>query len=219
MFEKRDVFKSQGKDLLHNLAKSNGSSVYGGNIRNDIDEEYVCVNETWMRENFDDGVKEWFSLKNGNSILKLEDEKGVDDYYKTKPLNKKPSHFCSYILSQSKRILSEVINQIAGFCNNCIYYGNTDSMYIQKKYWSSLVDKGFVGKTLGLGKTDYGDSGIFYAWFLAQKIKYCLMIGDYGVIWLKRTFKGYTEEHRMRKLNEFISPSEGKTIARRFSID
>ena len=43
MFEKRDLFKSQGKDLLQNLAKKTGLSVYGGNIRKDINEEYKCI--------------------------------------------------------------------------------------------------------------------------------------------------------------------------------
>ena len=69
MFEKRDLFKSQGKDLLQNLAKKIGLSVYGGNNRKDINEEYKCVTENWMRENFDDRVKEWFPLKNGNLIV------------------------------------------------------------------------------------------------------------------------------------------------------
>ena len=45
MFQKRDMFKSQGKDLLQNLAKKIGLSVYGGNIRKDINEEYKCVTE------------------------------------------------------------------------------------------------------------------------------------------------------------------------------
>ena len=43
MFEKRDLFKSQGKELLQNLAKKIGSSGYRGNIRKDINEEYKCV--------------------------------------------------------------------------------------------------------------------------------------------------------------------------------
>ena len=60
-----------------------------------------------------------------------------------------------------------------------------------------MVDNGFVGKTLGLGKNDYNKSGIFYAWFLAPKIKYCLVIDDFGVTSAKRSFKGYSEEHRM----------------------
>ena len=219
MFQKRDMFKSQGKDLLQNLAKKIGLSVYGGNIRKDINEEYKCVTENWMRENFDDRIKEWFPLKNGNLIVKLEDDEGVDDFDKAKSINTMPSHFGGYILSHSKRLMNNVINQINGFYNNNIYYTDTDSLYIHKKYWSNLIDNGFVGKSLGLGKNDYGDSGIFYAWFLAPKIKYCLVIDDFGIISAKRTFKGYSEEHRMIKLEEYISLSEGKTVSGRFSID
>ena len=219
MFQKRDMFKSQGKDLLQNLAKKIGLSVYGGNIRKDINGEYKCVTENWMRENFDDRIKEWFPLKNGNFIVKLEDDEGVDDYDKAKSINTMPSHFGSYILSHSKRLMNDVFREIDGFYSNNIYYGDTDSGYIHKKHWSTLVEKGFVGKSLGLGKNDYGDSGIFYAWFLAPKIKYCLVIDDFGIISAKRTFKGYSEEHRMIKLEEYISLAEGKTVSGRFSID
>ena len=98
MFEKRDLFKSQGKDILQNLAKKIGLSVYGGNIRKDINEEYKCVTEAWMIENFDDRVKQWFPLKNGNLIVKLQDDEGVDDYDKAKIINTMPSHFGSFIL-------------------------------------------------------------------------------------------------------------------------
>ena len=66
MFEKRDLFKSQGNDLLQNLAKKIRLSVYVGNIRNDINEEYKCVTENWMREYFDDRGTEWFPLKKWN---------------------------------------------------------------------------------------------------------------------------------------------------------
>ena len=59
----------------------------------------------------------------------------------------------------------------------------------------------------------------FYAWFLAPKIKYCLVIDEFGIISAKRTFKGYSEEHRMINLEEYISLSEGKTVSTTFSID
>ena len=91
-------------------------------------------------------------------------------------------------------------------------------MYIHLKYWSDLVDNGFVGKSVGLGKNHYGNLGIFYAWFLAPKIKYCLVIDDYDGISAERTFKGYSEGHRKIKLNKFISLSEGKTVFGKFSI-
>ena len=130
-----------------------------------------------------------------------------------------PSHFGSFILSHSKRLMNKVFNEIDGFYSNNIYYGDTDSGYIHKKHWPTLIDKGFVGKSLGQSKNDYGNSGIFYAWFLAPKIKYCSVIDDFGIITAKRTFKGYSEEHRMIKLEEYISLSEGKTVSGRFSID
>ena len=50
-------------------------------------------------------------------------------------------------------------------------------------------------------------------------MKYCLVTDDFGVTLAERTFKGYSEEHRMMKLDEYISLSEGKIVSRRFSID
>ena len=70
-----------------------------------------------------------------------------------------------------------------------------------------------------MGKDDYGNSGIFHAWFLTPKINYFLVVDDFGVILAKRTFRGHSEEHRMIKLNEFISLSEGKIVSGGVSID
>ena len=197
MFEKIDLFISQGKHLLQNLAKKIGLSVYGGKIRKDINEEYKCVTETWMNESLDDRVKEWFPLKNGNIIIELEIVEGVDDFDKTKSKNTMPSHFGSCILSHSKRLMNDVSKQISGFYNNGIYYTDTDSRFMHKKNWSSSVHNGLVGKTLSLSKNDYGNSCINNAWLLSPKIKFCLVIDDFGVNLAKRTFKGYSEEHRM----------------------
>ena len=70
-----------------------------------------------------------------------------------------------------------------------------------------------------MGKNDYGNSATFFVWFPAPKAKYRLVIGDFGVISAQRNFEGYSEEHRMIKLNEQISLSEGNTISGRISID
>ena len=75
--------------------------------------------------------------------------------------------------------MTNVIKQIAGFYNNSFYYTDTGSLYLHKKFWSDLVDNGCVGKFLGLGKNDYGSSGVFYACFPSPKIKYCLVIDDF----------------------------------------
>ena len=58
MFVKRHLLKSQGKNLLQNLAKKIGLSIHGCNIRKDINEEYICVTESWTIKNYDDRVKE-----------------------------------------------------------------------------------------------------------------------------------------------------------------
>ena len=119
----------------------------------------------------------------------MEDDEGVDDYDKAKSINTMPSRFGTFILSHSKRLLNDVFREIDGFYSNNIYYGDTDSGYLQKKQWSTLVEKGFVGKYLGLGKIHYGNSGKFYAWFLAPKIKYCLVIDGFGVISAEKNFQ------------------------------
>ena len=109
-----------------------GFSVYGGNIRKDINEGYKCVTETWMRENFNDRVKEWFPLKSGKILVKIEDDESVDDYDKAKSKNTMPSQFGTFILSHSKRLMNDVIKQIEGFYINSIYYTDTNSLYIFK---------------------------------------------------------------------------------------
>ena len=70
-----------------------------------------------------------------------------------------------------------------------------------------------------MGKSDYGNSGNFFAWFLATKIKYSLVINDFGVISAKRTFKGYSAEHRMIGLDLYISLSAGKYVSGKFLMD
>ena len=89
-------------------------------------------------------------------------------------------------------MMNPVIKHIGGF-KKSIYYTDTDSLYIHKKYWYDLVDIGYVGKSLSLGKNEYSNSEKFYASLLAPKIKYCLSIDDFGVILAKRTFKGYSK--------------------------
>ena len=74
-------------------------------------------------------------------------------------------------------------------------------------------------KSLGVNKNNYGDAGMFCACFMAPKLKYCLVFNNYRVISSKRSFRGYIFEHRMIKLNDFISLSGKKTVSGRFSTD
>ena len=68
-------------------------SVFGGNIRKNRNEEYICFTDNWIRDKFEDRVKDWFPLKNGKLVVKVEDDKGVDVYDKAIPVSTLPSHF------------------------------------------------------------------------------------------------------------------------------
>ena len=81
------------------------------------------------------------------------------------------------------------------------------------------MTKEFVVNFFGLGKNDYGNLGIFYGWFPVPKRKYFLVIDDFGVISGKRTFKRYSEEHRIMKFHDYITLAERKTLSGRFCID
>ena len=50
--------------------------------------------------------------------------------------NKKtvPSHLGEVILSNTKRIMNNFIRETNDFYNNSIYYGDTESLSIEKKY-------------------------------------------------------------------------------------
>ena len=86
-----------------------------------------------------------------------------------------PCHLGRYLLGHSKRLRNNISREIDGFYSDNIYYGDTDSAYIHEKHSSILAEKGFVGKIRGIGKNDYGNAGIFNAWFLALQIYICLV--------------------------------------------
>ena len=65
--------------------------------------------------------------------------------------------------------MNNFIRGINGFYNNSIYYTDTDSLYIEKKYWDVLYKANLVGKNLCQGKKVYKTGGIFYGLFLAAK--------------------------------------------------
>ena len=80
-----------------------------------------------------------------------------------------PSQLGAFMLSNSKRILNKFIRDINEFYNNSIYYGDTDSLYIKKKYWDVLDKADLVSKKLYQGKNDCDSGGIFYGLLLALK--------------------------------------------------
>ena len=63
----------------------------------------------------------------------MKKDDGLDDDCDIK--NTLPAVLGAFILSNNKRNMNNFIREINGFYNNSIYYGDTDSLYIEKKYW------------------------------------------------------------------------------------
>ena len=90
-----------------------------------------------MKTEFDENVLDYWKLPNGNYIVKMKKDHGLDDDCDIK--HTLPAVLGAFILSNSKRIMNIFIREINGFYNNSIYYGDTDGLYIEKKYWDIWI--------------------------------------------------------------------------------
>ena len=174
LFALRQKYKDENNDVLQLLVKLLMNSLYGENIRKDIEENIACKSEMWMQTEYDERVRDYWKKSGINYIVKMIDDAGLEE--EVKKLNTMPLHLGAFVLSNSKRIMNNFIHAINGFYTNDVYYADCDSLYIENKHWDKLDKAGLVGKNLLQGKNDYKDGGIFYALFLAPKIKHCLTI-------------------------------------------
>ena len=213
MYDKREQYKKKGNDLSATQVKKVMCSVYGGNVRRDILDKYVCVTDDWMNSEHDKSVKEIIPLENEVYINKKHIHEGKDDFGLANKINTMPSHMGSYILSHSKRLMDDVIEHIDGFYKKNISYTDTDSIYIHKNDFNILARDGFIVDNLGKSKNDYGEKGgIIKALFLGPIIKYCLVIDDGGHLCEKITFKGMERGACSIKYDDFVDLARGKTI-------
>ena len=211
IFALRKNYKDEHNDLMQGLVKILMISLYGFHIRRDIDPSYKCKSQHWMETDYDQNVLDYWRLPNGNSIVKFKKDDGLDgdnDVKKTMP-----SHLGAFILSNSKRIMNNFIRESNGFFNDSIYYGDTDSLYIEKKHWDVLDKAELVGKSLCQRKNDYETRGIFSGLFLAPIIKYCLTINQFGVIQQQMIFKGFIDSRKLLDRSQYFDMLEGKKIS------
>ena len=101
------------------------NSLYGVQIRREIDEFYKCISEHWIQTEYDENVIEYCGFPNGNSIVKSKKYDGLES--NNDVINTLPSHPGAFIFSNSKRIMNIFIEGINGFYNNNIYYVDTVS--------------------------------------------------------------------------------------------
>ena len=123
-------YKDEKNVLMQGLVKLIMNSLYGVQIRKDINESYYCKSENWMKTEFDENVLDYWKLPNGFYIVEMKKDDGLDDDCDNK--NTLPAVLGAFILSNSKRIRNNFVREINGFYNNSIY-GDTDSLYIEKK--------------------------------------------------------------------------------------
>ena len=134
------------------LVKLIMNSLYGEQIRKDIEESYQCKSEMCMMTEYHGRVLDYQKINYGNYIVKIKDDEGLQD--EVKKVNTMPLHLGAFVLSNSKRIMNIFIHAIDGFYSNDVYYTDTDSLYIQNKHWVKLEKAGLVGKNRLQGKND-----------------------------------------------------------------
>ena len=103
-------------------------SLYGEQIRKDIEESYHCKSELRMTSEYDERVLDYQKINYGNYIVKMKDDIGLQD--EVKKVNTMRLHLG--VLSNSKRIMNNFLHAIDGFYSNDVYYTDTDSLYIEK---------------------------------------------------------------------------------------
>ena len=122
------------------------NSLYGVQIRRDIDQSYKCRSKHWMETDYDDNVIDYWRLPNGNYTGKFKKDDGLDGDNDVK--NTLTRHLEAFILSISKRTMNNFNREINRLYNNSIYCGDTDSLYLEKKYWDVLDRANLLGKNL-----------------------------------------------------------------------
>ena len=86
------------------MCKDTVNGGYGSCIRQDITENYKCVTENWTNIEYDDRVKNYIPLENGNYMVNTVDHEGVDDNGLSKKINSQPFQFCVYDFVTFKKI-------------------------------------------------------------------------------------------------------------------
>ena len=103
---------------MQGLVKLIMNSLYGVQIRKNIDQSYKCKSQHWMETEYDDNVLDYWKLPNGNYIVKMKKDDGLDDDCDIK--NTLPAVLGAFILSNSKRIMNKFIREVIGFYINSI---------------------------------------------------------------------------------------------------
>ena len=132
LFALRQKYKDGNNNAMQLLLKLLMNSLYGENIRTDIEEKFACKSEAWMMSEYDERVKDYWKISGINYIVKMIDDDRLEN--EVKKLNTMPLHLGVFVLSNSKRFMINFIHAINGFYTHDVYYSDTDSLYIDNKH-------------------------------------------------------------------------------------
>ena len=121
-----------------------------------------------MEAEYDDNVLDYWRLPDGNYIVKMRKDDGLDCDNDVKITI--PCHLGAFLLSKIKRIMNNLNRDFDGFYRMNINYTETDSLYKERKYWDVLDEAGLVGSNFNRGRNDYKNGSIFLFVFSCQKI-------------------------------------------------
>ena len=131
MFALIQKYKGEHNDLMQGLVKLVMSGIYGVQIRKDIDQSDKCKSQHWIEIEYDDNVLDYWKIPIGNYIVKFKKDDGLDGDNDVK--NALPSPLGAFLSRNGKRIMKKFMREVNGFYNNSIYYGDTDSLFIEEK--------------------------------------------------------------------------------------
>ena len=170
MFALSQKYKDEQSDSMQGLVKLMMNSLYGVQIWKVINESFCCKSEHWMQTEYDETVLDYWKLPNGNYILRMKKDDGLDDN-DCDIKNSLPARLRAFFLSNSNELCLILPEKKTDF--NILTYTNITQLPIVcmwKKYWNVLDKANLVGKNLCQVKNDYKQV-VFYGLFLAPKIK------------------------------------------------
>ena len=78
MFALRQKNIDEHNCLMQGLVNLFMNSLYGVQIRRDVDEFYECKSEHWMQTEYDEDVLDYWGLPNGNYIVEVTKDDGLN---------------------------------------------------------------------------------------------------------------------------------------------
>ena len=58
--------KKKNIEVMQLIMKFSMNSLYGEQIRKDIEEKFACISEAWMMSQYDERIKEYWKISHGN---------------------------------------------------------------------------------------------------------------------------------------------------------